>query len=86
MIKSKEFSRKKDFMKSQFLIKLEELKILDLRKCMSPIIIIGIILDNRKYHKDLTMINMGMASIVIQKMNGEEMVRKIARVHFHSKL
>lgn len=82
LIKSKEF--KKDFTKCLFLIKLGELKILYLKKCMSLIIIIGIILDNRKCHKDLIMI--GMANIVIQKMNGEEMAKKIARVHFHSRL
>ena len=86
MIRSKEFSRKKDFLKCRWLIKLGELKILHLKKCMNLIIIIGIILGNRKCHKDLTMINMGMANIVIQKMNGEEMVKKIAKVHFHSKL
>ncbi len=86
LIRSHEYIRKKDILKCQFLTKLEELKILDLKNYMSLIIIIGIILDNKKSHKDLILINIIMANIVIQKMNGEEKAKKIVRVHFHSKL
>ena len=86
LIRNHEFIRKKDFLKCQFLTKLEELKISDLKSYMSLIIIIGIILGNKKCHKDLIMINTVMANIVIQKMNGEEKAKKIVRVHFHSKL
>jgi len=86
LIKNQEFIRKNDFLKCQFLIKLGELKISDRKKFMNLIIIIGIILDNRKFNKDSITINMGMANIVIQKMNGVEKARKIVRVHFHSKL
>ncbi len=86
LIKNQEFIRKNDFLKCQFLIKLGELKISDRKKFMNLIIIIGIILDNRKFNKDSITINTGMANIVIQKMNGVEKARKIVRVHFHSKL